>query len=225
MTTHTEGKRQDYVPANPAEFRSFMLNLMDYVNDHGATWTNIPPDRIKDLFTSFVRFVNVYEKSLKVETPANKLAAREAQAETTHLLRDFVKQYMHFDPITNIDRTEMRIPNHDYIRTPKPRPTEEVETDIQLAGIRRIQLHYKVRGAASRARPYGSAGACVAWTVADKKVSAIEELTHTVFSSKTPHIMTFPDIERGKTVSMAVCWENPKGEKGPWSEIISTIVP
>ena len=53
----------------------------------------------------------------------------------------------------------------------------------------------------------------------------MDALTHSVFSSKTPHIMTFPDIERGKTVSMAVCWENPKGEKGPWSEIISTIVP
>jgi len=65
----------------------------------------------------------------------------------------------------------------------------------------------------------------VAWLVANKAAATVEEMSHSVFSSKTPFVMTFPDADRGKTVSMAVCWENPRGEKGPWSEIISTIIP
>jgi len=218
-------ERRDYVPSNPGDFRSFMFTLIGYVNDNGVDWTNIPINRTKELATSFVRFVNVHENALRTPTPANNLARREAQRETTVLLREYVKQYLHFAPVTNIDREAMGIPNHDGVRTPKPRPTEEVETDLKLAGIRRIELHFKVRGSATKARPYGAAGACVAWTVGDKAVVSVEALTHSVFSSKSPHIMTFPDAERGKTVSMAVCWENPKGEKGPWSEIISTIVP
>jgi hypothetical protein len=31
--------------------------------------------------------------------------------------------------------------------------------------------------------------------------------------------------QRGKTVYFALRWENTRGEKGPWSEIMSAIIP
>ena len=221
---HTEGKR-DYIPHGAAEFRSFMFNLLGYLTPKAAEWPNIPPERIAELATSHVRFVNAMETALRTPTPANNQARREAQEETTRLLRDFVRQYLHFEPVTNVDRTEMGLPTHDYVRTPKHRPTEEVETDLSPAGIRRVTLHYRIRGASGKGKPRCAAGACVMWVVGTKAAASVEEMTHSVFSSKTPFVMTFPDADRGKIVSMAVCWENPQGEKGPWSEIISTVIP
>jgi hypothetical protein len=46
-----------------------------------------------------------------------------------------------------------------------------------------------------------------------------------VLATRTPHILEFTEEERGKTVYVAICWQNEKGEKGPWSEIESAIVP
>jgi hypothetical protein len=41
----------------------------------------------------------------------------------------------------------------------------------------------------------------------------------------TPHVLEFTEEERGKTVYVAICWQNEKGQKGPWSEIENAIVP
>jgi hypothetical protein len=50
-------------------------------------------------------------------------------------------------------------------------------------------------------------------------------LTRSVLATRTPHTFEFTEEERGKTVYMAACWQNEKGQKGPWSEIVSAIVP
>jgi hypothetical protein len=51
------------------------------------------------------------------------------------------------------------------------------------------------------------------------------DLTRSVLATRTPHILEFTEEERGKTVYVAICWQNEKGEKGPWSEMESAIVP
>jgi hypothetical protein len=51
------------------------------------------------------------------------------------------------------------------------------------------------------------------------------DLTHSVLAIRTPHTMEFFEEERGKTVYIAIQWQNEKGEKGPWSEIESVIIP
>jgi hypothetical protein len=33
------------------------------------------------------------------------------------------------------------------------------------------------------------------------------------------------DTDRGKTVYFCLCWENNRGEKGPWSEIVFAVIP
>lgn len=39
------------------------------------------------------------------------------------------------------------------------------------------------------------------------------------------HTLTFDENQRGKTVYFALRWENTRGEKGPWSQIVSSIIP
>jgi ferric iron reductase protein FhuF len=35
----------------------------------------------------------------------------------------------------------------------------------------------------------------------------------------------FQEGDRGKTFWYAVCWENNRGKKGPWSSIESVVIP
>jgi hypothetical protein len=44
-------------------------------------------------------------------------------------------------------------------------------------------------------------------------------------NTRTPYTFPFEYDQRGQTVYFALRWENTRGEKGPWSEIHSTIIP
>jgi hypothetical protein len=50
------------------------------------------------------------------------------------------------------------------------------------------------------------------------------ELTKALLATRTPHTLEFTEEERGKTVYVALQWQNNKGQKGPWSEILWAIV-
>ncbi|MDR1156180.1 MAG: hypothetical protein LBL04_15855 [Bacteroidales bacterium] len=50
------------------------------------------------------------------------------------------------------------------------------------------------------------------------------DLVHSVFATRSPHTFQF-DLSAGKCFYCCLRWENTRGEKGPWSEIMSAIVP
>jgi hypothetical protein len=80
-------------------------------------------------------------------------------------------------------------------------------------------------GSDSKAKPYGVNGAVIIYAVLDAPPADHSALTSSVLATRTPHILEFTEEERGKTVYVAICWQNEKGQKGPWSEIESAIVP
>jgi hypothetical protein len=65
----------------------------------------------------------------------------------------------------------------------------------------------------------------LAWAILPAPTVDWKELIHSSFDTHTPLRLTFDGTERGKTVYFALRWENTRGEKGPWSEIMSAIIP
>jgi hypothetical protein len=63
------------------------------------------------------------------------------------------------------------------------------------------------------------------WEIAPEKPHSIHGLTHSAFDTHTPLTLEFEEEERGKILWYAVRWENTRGEKGPWSEIMSVVIP
>jgi hypothetical protein len=107
------------------------------------------------------------------------------------------------------------------IGPPKTRP----ELDIDVLDFRRLKVTFHDQDSDSKAKPYGTNGAVIAYAVLDAPPADVSALTRSVLATRTPHILEFTEEERGKTVYVAICWKNEKGERGPWSEIESTIVP
>ena len=105
------------VTQNAAQFNSFMLNLIDYAGEKLSAWGHIPQARFDELVEAYGVFNTAFSHTQSPHTPAQNLARREAQAECTRILRAFVNQFLGFPPITNVERVEMGIPNHDTIRT------------------------------------------------------------------------------------------------------------
>ncbi|MCL1911832.1 MAG: hypothetical protein FWG13_06475 [Leptospirales bacterium] len=52
-----------------------------------------------------------------------------------------------------------------------------------------------------------------------------DELTHHAMASRTPHVIEFKESERGKTVYIALRWQNERGHLGPFSEVQSAVIP
>jgi hypothetical protein len=60
--------------------------------------------------------------------------------------------------------------------------------------------------------------------ISDEPVESLGKLSHSTFDTKTPLFLEFDREDRGKRVYLAMRWENTRGEKGPFSPIVSAVI-
>jgi hypothetical protein len=68
-------------------------------------------------------------------------------------------------------------------------------------------------------------GVEVRWALLGIAPLSVDELIHSSFDTHSPFTLDFSENDRGKTVWFCLRWENTTGEKGPWSEMMSAIIP
>jgi len=220
---------RDYVPQNPAQYRFFMENLISHVDTHVGVdpplWPLVPYDRFETLLSRFTAFKTAHDRHMASPTQANRTARDEAKAASVSELRGFVNQFLRFPPVTNSDRVEMGIPNHDTIRTDHTVVTEKVDYVIHLRNIRELLIDFWIQGESHKAKPQGYDGAVIIWGILDAPPASTEDLMHHSMASRTPFPLHFEETERGKTVYIAAAWQNERGIIGQWSEFKNAIVP
>ena len=65
----------------------------------------------------------------------------------------------------------------------------------------------------------------LAWGILDEPPKDLHDLNRQSVASRTPYTLSFTEAERGKTVYIALAWQNNRGNIGPWSEIQSAVIP
>ena len=217
---------RDYLPRNPLLFNAFVDNLTKYVAKNIKKWSLITMERFQVIVDAFTEFQKVYlPLSAHPLNKAQKEQVRQAQAACTASLRPFVNQFLKFPPVTDADRIEMGLPNHDTVRTLHIEVTALVDFAIKLRGIRELLIDFWVKGASNKAKPPNHYGVVIAWGILDEPPKDLRDLNRQSVASRTPHALSFTEAERGKTVYLALSWQNNRGNIGPWSEIQSAIVP
>jgi hypothetical protein len=216
---------RDYIPQNAAQFNSFMQNILHYVSKMKQEWGHIPDEPVANLETLYAGFKTAFEATIGAHTPPQTLARNETQAECIKALRAFVNQYLRFPPVTNVDRVEMGVPNHDTIRTDHKVVTEMVDFVIHLSNIRELVVDFWIKGADHKAKPATYDGAVIIWDVRDTPPTNPDEMKHHIMASRTPFTLHFEETERGKTVYIGLAWQNERGILGQWSEYKSAVVP
>jgi hypothetical protein len=166
-----------------------------------------------------------YAPTLEPHTPAAGTAKNDARKPPERVIRPFVRRFLQFEPVTNADRVNMRLPLHDIIRTDHKVVEEEVEFVLIIRGIRVVHVDFWILGADHKAKPHGYDGAVLVWDVLDAPPADIHALDRHTMASRTPHTIEFPEEERGKTVYVALAWQNERGIIGRWSDIKSAVVP
>jgi len=225
---------KDYVPHNDGEFDHWLDNLVQYVTAKTGTggcccaqaeWDHIPAVLTDELRQARDEWKTHYTPSLQPHTPAITTDKNDARARAEKVIRPFVQRFLHWSPVTNGDRVNMGLPNHDAVRTPHIDVNETVEFEIKLRNIRELLVDFWVKGSERKAKPDGYDGAVMLWDALDKPPERPEELNRHALASRTPHTIEFDETERGKTVYIALSWQNQRGHTGQWSEIQTAIVP
>ena len=100
-----------------------------------------------------------------------------------------------------------------------------VEFELILRHIGEIVINFWGKGSTSKAKPNGYDGVVIIWDVLDTPPEGPDCLNRHTLASRTPYALHLAESERGKTVYIAVCWQNARGNIGQWSEIQNAVIP
>jgi hypothetical protein len=215
----------DYIPQRDSELVAWSDNFVTKVAASATKW-EIPAREVTDLQIAANSFAVLHAQADSPEKNsvivAEKNAARDALEAKIRELAGF---RLNNPVITDAERISLGLHVRDTKPSNIPVPKSRPELDIDVLDFRRLKIVFHDMDSDSKAKPYGVNGAVVLYAVLDTPPADVNALSRSALATRTPHILEFTEEERGKTVYVAICWQNEKGERGPWSEIESAIVP
>jgi hypothetical protein len=224
---------KDWMPKSHTGIYDMAAVVVEYLNaaklaaigiaGEALTWFN---NEFLVLYSAFTLAYDEWKNP--AERTKNKIAALElAEKDFKKAFRKLYTGYIKGNPlVTNIDLVDMGFPQrHEGGGTPSKPPTDFVEVNIILTGPAIITVAYRVKGETGRAKPKNCHGMELRWVISEVKPIDWEQLTNSVFDTASPLQLAFSGEQRGKTLFFACRWENNIGQKGPWSEIFSVIIP
>ncbi|MDR1964972.1 MAG: hypothetical protein LBQ50_14470 [Planctomycetaceae bacterium] len=216
--------KHDYLPRSDQGLLVWAKNLVLYAMEHYDAM-KIPEESVVLLQQQYSAYSNTLTKA---EFPnrgkLDVLEKNEARDVLKSSLRKFVQGFLYNPAVTDVDREAMGVPSHDRNPTSRPAPDTHPVITTESKNHYELILHIRDSGRSRRKKPENAIGAVVYFKTSDEPITDPNQLTSSVLVTRASHILEFPPSERGKTVYMAARWENAKGEKGPWSEIISEII-
>jgi hypothetical protein len=216
----------DYIPRKDADFnqwqKDFYVYLTANLSKFSLSTTTLSALTPKKTAWDAKYAIAEAASTRTSVTVLDKTEAREAyEAE----LRKFISEYLTYNHLVmDTDRRSMGLPVHKTSRTPVPKPDKFPIYRIDSTTIRILRVFFWDGESESKAKPFGVHGVEGKWVFSDTPVDP-ETMPHSTFDTHSPFELTFRDEQRGKTVWLCLRWENTRGEKGPWSEVISAIVP
>ena len=215
----------DYIPKKDSELVSWCANFTAEVVVNAEEW-EIPQAEVSRLQNAGDKFAALYAQA---DSPtcnsviiAEKNTARKALVKEIRSLADF---RLKNPVISDGQRIGLGLHVRQTTHTPVPPPASRPELDIDVLDFRRLKISFRDFGSNTRAKPQGVTGAVILYSVLDSPPEDITALSNSLLATRTPRILNFSESERGKTVYVAVCWQNGKGEQGAWSDIESAIIP
>jgi hypothetical protein len=224
---------KDWMPTSHEGVYNLALLLVMYLDTTRLAVIGIAGEALmwyqNEFKTLYNEFVAAFEDwKNPAERTKNKIAVLKlAEKKFKKAYRELYTGYIKNNPlVTNVDLVDMGFPErHEGAGTPSKPPTEYVEPTIVLTGPAMVKIEYQVKGEAKRAKPKNCHGMETKSAILDNKPVDWSELTESVFSTASPLKLTFSGEQRGKVLFFACRWENNIGQKGPWSEIYSVIIP
>jgi hypothetical protein len=159
-------------------------------------------------------------------TPGKTVTLLDAEKAFKPVYRVLFKGFLRDNPlVTGLDLTNMGLPQRS---SGERHPSKVADTAPWIhawaVGPRQVGFNFG-SGKDSPAKFEGQHGLELITVIADTKPAELTDLIHSAFDTHSPLIQTFNESDRGKILWYAGRWENKTGHKGPWSEIMSIVIP
>ncbi|MDR2410514.1 MAG: hypothetical protein LBE13_20725 [Bacteroidales bacterium] len=219
-------RKSNYIPRKDGIFLEWVKNLFSFLIGHASIF-EIDPSSWMAIERMIMDFEAAYQKAIAPNHgSADILLKNECRKTLEKAIRLYVKEYLEYNHlVTDEDRKLMGLPIHDTVLTPAPVSATTPEAEIKLPSPAVVEIHFRDTGSEKKGRPPGQHGIETVYAILENKPADWEELTRSTFATRSPFKLSFKGTDRGKTLYFAMRWENTRGEKGPWSEIMSTIIP
>jgi hypothetical protein len=216
----------DFIPHQDGAFLEWAKNLVAYVTPK-LTDFNIPQTALTPIQTQLTAYETAFEAAQNPNRgKIDVLNKNEAKSALESSLRAFIKAYLTYNPaVSDADKESMGLPLHDGTRTPVPPPSTIPELELDTSIIRQITVIFRDSGSEKRGKPQGVHGIELRWSFLEPAPASVEDLKNSAFDTASPYTFAFDEADRGKTLYICPRWENNKGDKGPWGEIVKAIVP
>ncbi|MDR1337048.1 MAG: hypothetical protein LBK22_09485 [Tannerella sp.] len=217
---------RDYIPRNDEMFDILQNNVYAATTANASKW-RIPVKSIAELDASRTRWQTAVAaiRNPALHTPAATQEKNDAKAAYTAELRPFIQgQVMHNPHVSDSERLSMGLPVYDKTRTPAQAPGSRTEMEIDFSQIAKHTLRVRDSELKGAGKPKHVIGFEVWRRVGGTAEPALEEMQLVAMAVRSPYTIEYTSGERGRTVWYATRWINSRGEKGPWSEIVSAII-
>ena len=216
----------DFIPHQDGPFLEWAKTLLAYAGPKSTAF-NIPAGTLAPVQAQLAAYETAFNA---VQNPnrgkVDVLTKNEAKDTLVTSLRAFIKGYLTYNPaVSDADKESMGLPLHDSTRTPAPAPATIPELELDSSIIRQISVHFKDTGSDRRGKPEHVHGIELRWALLDNAPVSVEDLNNSAFDTASPYTFSFDEAARGKSLYICPRWENNKGDKGPWGEIVKAIVP
>lgn len=158
-------------------------------------------------------------KVIDIEKKAIRKEAEVVYAELVRMIKANVNT-------TDAERIALEIaPNKPVAHEPLPVPNTAPVLNFIIAVAMQILIYFREKDAKRKGLPIGAEGIEFRWAILDHETKIIEELTNIEYLTKAKFLLKFKQEDRGKFVQMAARWRSPSGEMGPWTLVLSVMVP
>ncbi|MDR1373281.1 MAG: hypothetical protein LBJ17_09255 [Dysgonamonadaceae bacterium] len=218
-------KSVDYIPTVESKFFLWEKIFMAGASVSYKVW-GISEGKWSELTDRQAYYHSKYAvaESPSTRTSAAVLAKNIARKGYVKALRQVIKGYITYNlNITDGERKLLGLPVHKTTRTPSPLAKYAPHIITRILNPRKLSFYFSATET-SRSKPAGQHGIELISVIAIT-VTSMKELVNSDFATHTPLKITFKEEDRGKKLWYSAAWENTRGEKGPWTEIQSVIIP
>jgi hypothetical protein len=218
----------DFVPKSDADFNNWQSELISNVAVNAGKW-GIPVDDLTKLQDKQANWIAVFAKSANRQnrTQADVQEKNETRYDFEKTTRDFIKEWLASNSrITDADRVRMGLTVRSGSRTSASVPVSCPVATIDFSVRLQHTIHFADEaGGRSKAKPEGVHGCEIYMKLDGEAPKDISDMVYVATDTATPYTLNFDVDKAGKPVYYRLRWVNTRGQAGPWSAIVSAVVP
>ncbi|MBI5214868.1 MAG: hypothetical protein HY960_03885 [Ignavibacteriae bacterium] len=208
------------------QLNSLLSGLKTELVDNSATYGVTDADK-QALDDAVNAWNGDYGSHLLAQTAARAATVKkdETRALLVKTFSAVLKKVNLNSSISPDQKTKVGITPADNIPTAAPRPTTRPMFRIDTSAHLQHTIHFfDETTPKSKAKPKRVLGCMIYKKVGGPAPIDESEMSFLVLDTATPYVVTFNASDIGKTVYYLGWWQNPTGQAGPKTEIVSAVI-